>query len=195
MNPLLLFSPSSARGSPGKAVTANPTHSAGESGGVAVMAGIARDAKSTAKHQSARMCSHPQTLCESRASHPPANLARTTLLRGRDAPTPRPRPSWLLPLLGTLVLIGLTVWIVAAQLPPVGSVITFPPDTDPALRNATLATLRITCAAQCGTRTFVNFGLVDVDDLPGVTPGTTYPACICRNPDDTLTRITLRVTR
>lgn len=189
----MTISPSSARGSPGKAVTANPTHSAEESSGVAVMAGIARDAKSTAKHPYARTCSHPQFL--SRASVPPNCDARTSLLRAPGAPTPRARPSWPLPLLGSLVLAGLTVWLVAAQLPPIGSVITFPPDLDPALRNATLATLRTTCIAQCGALAFVNFGLVDVDDLPGVTPGTTYPACICRARDDTLTRITLRVTR
>ena len=131
-----------------------------------------------------------------RTSDPPSDARTATPgLRGPDAPTPRPRPSWPLPLVGSLVLAGLTVWLVAAQLPPIGTVITFPPDIDPAVLNATLATLRTTCIARCGTLAFVNFGLVDVDDLPDVAPGTTYPACVCRHPDDTLTRITLRVTR
>ena len=101
-------------------------------------------------------------------------------------------------LLITVLAMGGIVWLAAGDpiVPPaISPYITFPPDIDPAVLNATLATLRTTCIARCGTLTFANFGLVDVDDLPGIAPDTTYPACICRNRDDTLTRITLRVLR
>ena len=122
---------------------------------------------------------------------------------GGDAPTPVPTPSWLrIPWIGIgmlalfLALFFTIIWLASALDPPVASTITFPPGIDPAQRNATLATLRTTCVTQCrAPLVFVNFVLVEVDDVPNVAPGTTYPACICRAPDDTLTRITLRVAR
>ena len=105
-------------------------------------------------------------------------------------------PIAILIVIGVLSAVSAGLWVLAqAPLPPPAH-ITFPPGLDPAARNATLATLRTACEAQCRPPLrFVNFGLVEVDDLPEAAPGTTYPACICRAPDDTLTRITLRVAR
>jgi len=105
-------------------------------------------------------------------------------------------PIAILIVIGALSAVSAGLWVLAQTQLPDSAPITFPPGLDPAARNATLATLRATCEARCRPPLrFVNFGLVEVDDLPEAAPGTTYPACICRAPDDTLTRVTLRLAR